>query len=184
MRRVVVWKVDKVDENDLDMGVVKNYDLFMSFQDSKIGYFVYYNLLVLVRWFFRIILWVEWFVFGLQYGFGNGEMIIMWVVQLSYKVFLLNCLYSQFVNEWVILFVKGLEVLQRLVVWLYRLQFGDEGYVEYKIFFSVEGFWVYSLVEVRVSDIIVKISGERGNRFWLDIIFEDGLVLYFNVMMY
>ncbi|KAK4199623.1 D-arabinono-1,4-lactone oxidase-domain-containing protein [Triangularia verruculosa] len=184
MRRAVVWKADKVDGNDLDTGIVKNYDPPTSFQDGKFGYFVYHNLLALARWFPRITPWVEWFVFGLQYGFGNGEATVTRAVQPSYKAFLLNCLYSQFVNEWAIPLEKGPEALQRLAAWLHRLQPGDEGYVEHKIPFSAEGLWVHSPVEVRVSDTTVKTSAERGNRPWLDITPDDGPALYLNATMY
>jgi D-arabinono-1,4-lactone oxidase len=184
MRRAVVWKADAVDRKDLEEGRVKHYEPPTSFQDSRLGYVVYQNLLALARWFPRITPWVEWFVFGLQYGFGNGESTRVSGVQPSHKAFLLNCLYSQFVNEWAIPLHKGPEALQRLGAWLNRLQPGDPGYVDHRIPFSAEGLWVHSPVEVRVSDTTVNSSAAKGNRPFLDITPDDRPALYLNATMY
>lgn len=184
MRRAVVWKADKVSQGDLDDGLVKHYDPPTSFQDSRLGYFIYHNLLALARWFPRITPWVEWFVFGLQYGFRNGESTRVSGVQPSHKAFLMNCLYSQFVNEWAIPLHKGPEALQRLGAWLNRLQPGDPGYVDHRIPFSAEGLWVHSPLEVRVSNTTVRSSVAQGNRPFLDITPDNGPALYLNATMY
>ncbi|KAK4232276.1 D-arabinono-1,4-lactone oxidase-domain-containing protein [Podospora fimiseda] len=184
MRRAVVWKADKVPADDLDAGVVKNYDPPTSFQDSNLGYFIYHNLLALARWFPRITPWIEWFVFGLQYGFRNGDQTRTAAIQPSYKAFLLNCLYSQFVNEWAIPLHKGPEALQRLGAWINRLKPGDPGYVDHKIPFSAEGLYVHSPVEVRVSNTTVYTSAEKGNRPFLDITPDNEAALYLNATMY
>ncbi|KAJ4298689.1 D-arabinono-1,4-lactone oxidase [Collariella sp. IMI 366227] len=184
MRRAVVWHADKVPKEDIDSGKVTHHQPSTSFQDSKLGYILYQNLLALARWFPRITPWIERFVFGLNYGFGNGEVTRVSGVQPSTQAFLLNCLYSQFVNEWAIPLHKGPEALQRLAAWLNRLQPGDPGYVDHRIPFSAEGLWVHSPVEVRVSDTTVNASAAAGNRPYLDITPDDGPALYLNATMY
>jgi len=184
MRRAVVWKADVVDQDDLSSGKVKHRDPPKSYYDSWLGYYVYHNLLAIGRWFPRITPWIEWFVFGMQYGFRNGDCTRVSAVQPSRQSFLMNCLYSQFVNEWAIPLHKGPEALQRLGAWLHNLKPGDPGYVDHKIPFSSEGLWVHSPVEVRASDTTVHTSAERNNRPFLDITPEDGPALYLNAIMY
>jgi D-arabinono-1,4-lactone oxidase len=184
MRRAVVWKADEVPKADLEEGRVKHYDPPTSFQDSKLGYLLYHNLLALARWFPRITPWIERFVFGLQYGFKDGPSTRVSAVQPSQKAFLMNCLYSQFVNEWAIPLDKGPEALQRLGAWLNHLQPGDAGYVDHKIPFSADGLWVHSPIEVRASNTTVKSSAAQGNRPFLDITPDDGPALYLNATMY
>lgn len=184
MRRAVVWKADEVAKADLEAGRVKHYDPPTSFQDSRAGYLLYHNLLAVARWFPRITPWIERLVFGLQYGFKNGPSTRVSAVQPSHKAFLMNCLYSQFVNEWAIPLHKGPEALQRLGAWLNRLQPGDAGYVDHKIPFSATGLWVHSPIEVRASDTTVQSGAARGNRPFLDITPDDGPALYLNATMY
>ncbi|KAH6628375.1 D-arabinono-1,4-lactone oxidase-domain-containing protein [Chaetomium tenue] len=185
MRRAVVWKADRVEKEEIEAGRVRHSQPPTSFQDSRLGYIVYQNLLALARWFPRVTPWIEWFVFGLNYGFRNGESTRVSGCQESYKAFLLNCLYSQFVNEWAIPLHKGPEALQRLGAWLNRLQPGDPGYIDHRIPFSADGLWVHSPVEVRVSDTTVQTdSTTRNNRPFLDITPDDGPALYLNATMY
>ncbi|KAK4125336.1 L-gulonolactone/D-arabinono-1,4-lactone oxidase [Parathielavia appendiculata] len=184
MRRAVVWKADKATNDQVEAGRVMHSQPPTAFLDSKLGYFVYQNLLALARWFPRITPWIESFVFGLNYGFRNGESTRVSGCQESHKAFLLNCLYSQFVNEWAIPLRRGPEALQRLGAWLNRLTPGDPGYVDHRIPFSAEGLWVHSPIEVRVSDTTVKSSAAKGNRPYLDITPGDGPALYLNATMY
>ncbi|AEO54712.1 hypothetical protein MYCTH_2297573 [Thermothelomyces thermophilus ATCC 42464] len=183
-RRAVVWKADRVPKEDIEAGRARHVRPRTSFQDSRLGYFIYQNLLALARWFPRLTPWIEWFVFGINYGFRNGESTRVSGCQESYRAFLLNCLYSQFVNEWAIPLHKGPEALQRLGAWLNRLRPGDPGYVDHRIPFSAEGLWVHSPLEVRVADTTVKTSAEKGNRPYLDITPDDGPALYLNATMY
>ncbi|KAL2150322.1 hypothetical protein VTH82DRAFT_7998 [Thermothelomyces myriococcoides] len=183
MRRAVVWKADRVPKEDIEAGRTKHAQP-ASFLDSKLGYFVYQNLLALARWFPRLTPWIEWFVFGLNYSFRNGESTRVSGCQKSHEAFLLNCLYSQLVNEWAIPLHKGPEALQRLGAWLNRLRPGDPGYVDHRIPFSAEGLWVHSPLEVRVSDTTLRTSADRGNRPYLDITPDDGPALYLNATMY
>ncbi|KAK4102987.1 L-gulonolactone/D-arabinono-1,4-lactone oxidase [Parathielavia hyrcaniae] len=183
-RRAVVWKADRVKKEEVEAGGVMHTQPPTPFLDTKLGYFVYQNLLALARWFPRITPWIESFVFGLNYGFQNGESTRVSGCQESHRAFLLNCLYSQFVNEWAIPLHKGPEALLRLGAWLNRLQPGDPGYVDHRIPFSAEGLWVHSPIEVRVSDTTVNSSAAKGNRPYLDITPDDGPVLYINATMY
>lgn len=184
MRRAVVWKGDAVPETEVLAGRVSHRDPPKSWYDGAVGYYVYHNLLFLGRYVPRILPWVEWFVFGMQYGFRNGPASEVTAVQPSRRALLMNCLYSQFVNEWAIPLDKGPEALRRLGCWLQRLRPGDAGYVEHGIPFSNEGLYVHSPVEVRVSDTTVETSAERGNRPWLDPTRTDGPTLYLNAIEY
>jgi len=184
MRRAVVWKADVVTTAQLESGEMQHRDPPVSYYDNWLGYVVYHNLLALSRWMPCITPWVEWFVFGMQYGFGNGDKTRVSAVQPSQKAFLMNCLYSQFVNEWAIPLRKGPEALQRLGAWLQNLKPGDPGYVEHGIPYSAKGLWVHSPVEVRASDSTVKTSAAKGNRPWLDPTMDDEPTLYLNVLMY
>ncbi|KAK5662893.1 hypothetical protein OQA88_6304 [Cercophora sp. LCS_1] len=184
MRRAVVWKADVVTSEQLDKGLVKHREPPVSYYDNWLGYVVYHNLLALSRWVPRITPWIELFVFGMQYGFGNGEKTKVSAVQPSQQAFLMNCLYSQFVNEWAIPLRHGPEALQRLGSWLGNLKPGDPGYVEHKIPFSAEGLWVHSPVEVRVSNTALKTSREKRNRPFLDPTSDDEPSLYLNAIMY
>lgn len=184
MRRAAVWTADVVDPVDLKTGAVKHREPPTSYYDSWLGYYVYHNLLALSRWIPRITPWIEWFVFGMQYGFKNGEATRIGAIQPSQKAFLLNCLYSQSVNEWAIPLHKGPEALQRLGAWLQNLKPGDDGYVEHGIPYSAEGLWVHSPVEVRASDSTVYTSREANTRPFLDPTQSDGPTLYLNAIMY
>ncbi|KAK3330542.1 putative D-arabinono-1,4-lactone oxidase [Apodospora peruviana] len=183
MRRAVVWKADVVDRAALESGEVKHCEPPTSYYDNWLGYVVYHNLLALSRWVPRILPWVEWLVFGMQYGFRNGERTRISGVQPSQKAFLLNCLYSQFVDEWAIPLHAGPEALQRLASWLHNLKPGDPGYVEHRIPYSSEGLWVHSPVEVRVSDT-TSTSAEQKNRPFLDVTLDNSPTLYLNAIMY
>ncbi|KAB5559959.1 D-arabinono-1,4-lactone oxidase-domain-containing protein [Coniochaeta sp. 2T2.1] len=184
MRRAVVWKGDAIPETEVLAGRVSHRDPKTSWYDGAMGYYVYHNLLFLGRYFPRILPWVEWFVFGMQYGFRDGLASEVTAVQPSRKALLMNCLYSQFVNEWAVPLDKGPEALRRLGSWLQKLQPGDSGYVEHGIPFSNEGLYVHSPVEVRVSDATVETSEEKGNRPWLDVTRKDGPTLYLNAIEY
>jgi D-arabinono-1,4-lactone oxidase len=58
----------------------------------------------------------------------------------------MNCLYSQWVNEWAIPMEKGPEALQRLSDWLH----GDRD--KSRIPFDPRGVWVHAPVEVRLAE--------------------------------
>lgn len=170
-RRAVVWRADKTDDAHADPPA--------SYYDGPLGYYVYHNLLYLAQFAPRILGWVEWFVFGMQYGFRNGSTTT--AVQPSRKALLMNCLYSQFVNEWAIPLHKGPEALRRLSSWLNRLTPADADYVPHGIPFSADGLYVHAPLEVRVSDTTLAAPGARP---LLDPTVDDGPTLYLNATLY
>jgi len=168
--RAVVWHADHSDEPHVDPPV--------SYYDQALGYYVYHNLLALARHVPRIVPWIEWFVFGMQFGFRDGGSTT--AVQPSRRALLLNCLYSQSVNEWAVPLSRGPETLARLSAWLNRLRPGDAGYVDHGIPFSAEGLYVHAPVEVRVSDT----SRAPGPRPFLDPTSPTEPSVYLNAIMY
>ena len=115
----------------------------------------------------------------MQYGFSNGS--TSSAIQPSRDALLLNCLYSQFVNEWAIPLEKGPEALRRLSSWLNNLSPSDPDYVPHGIPFSNEGLYVHAPVEVRVSDTTLRADAPRP---FLDPTMSDRPTLYLNAIMY
>ncbi|KAI6082671.1 L-gulonolactone/D-arabinono-1,4-lactone oxidase [Hypoxylon rubiginosum] len=175
-RRAVVWSAEKTDEPLVAPKA--------SMYDNTLGYYVYHNLLYVSQYFPRILPLVEWFVFGMQYGFRNGT--TTGAIQLSRKALLMNCLYSQFVNEWAIPLHKGPEALRRLSSWLNQLPSSDPDYVPHNIPFSAEGLYVHAPVEVRVSNTSPSNPKSRipNSRPYLDPTMEDTPTLYLNATLY
>lgn len=169
-RRAVVWSAEKT---DLPMQKPKG-----SYYDAWLGYHVYHNLLYLAHYVPRVLPMVEWFVFGMQYGFKNGSTDS--AVQPSREALLMNCLYSQFVNEWALPLHKGPEALRRLSSWLNHLTPKDPDYVEHGIPFSAEGLYVHAPVEVRVTDT----SNSTTPRPHLDPTCTEEPTLYLNATLY
>jgi D-arabinono-1,4-lactone oxidase len=169
-RRSVIWTASKTDLSPQPPP--------KSYYDAWLGYLVYHNLLAAAQWVPRILPWVEWFVFGMQYGFPNGSTIS--AIQPSRQALLMNCLYSQFVNEWALPISKGPEALRRLSSWLNHLTPQDPDYVPHNIPFSAEGLYVHAPVEVRVSDT----SKNKLPRPHLDPTCADGPTLYLNATLY
>lgn len=169
-RRAVVWQGDKTTEPEQDPPV--------SYYDGSLGYYVYHNLLYVAKFAPAMLPWIEWFVFGMQYGFANGSTTT--AIQPSRKALLMNCLYSQFVNEWAIPLQKGPEALRRLSSWLNHLTPDDPDYVPHNIPFSADGLYVHAPVEVRVSDTTLT----SNVRPYLDPTADDGPTLYLNATLY
>ncbi|PKX93832.1 D-arabinono-1,4-lactone oxidase [Aspergillus novofumigatus IBT 16806] len=164
-KSAIVWHADKT---DLPLRKPPK-----TFYGEWIGYHVYHNLLALSNYFPRILPWVEWFIFGLQYGF-KAEKTVTEAVEPAREGLLMNCLYSQFVNEWALPLAKGPEAITRLSAWLH----GDMETA--RIPFPVDGLWVHCPVEVRVAD-----STYLGKpRPFLDPTCADGPTLYLNATLY
>lgn len=182
-RRSTVWKASKTDDSPEKMPYKPSY------YDSKFGYKIYHNLLWLSHYVPRILPWVEWFVFGMQYGFGTGPQTTVEAIQPSREALLMNCLYSQYVNEWAIPLKDGPMALRRLSSWLNRLKPSDPDYVDHGIPFDNKGIWVHAPVEVRVSDTTIALKNNDGAprkslRPYLDSTCKDGPTLYLNATLY
>ncbi|KAK1910346.1 hypothetical protein P3342_006622 [Pyrenophora teres f. teres] len=136
MKRAVVWRADKTKKKDRKAQY--------SWYGGSVGFHTYHILLWISQYVPRFLPWVEWFVFGMQYGFKDGA--IVSAVGEQRTELLMNCLYSQFVNEWSIPLEKGPEALTRLTNWLH----GDEQ--SSGIPFSTKGLYVHSPIEVRVAN--------------------------------
>ena len=142
-----------------------------SWYGGALAYYVHYALMLLSYRFPRLLPTVEWFVFGMQYGFrtvtqgGKSST----AVQEQRDGLLMDCMYSQFVNEWAIPLDKGPEVLSRLSAWLNHEddeREEDEGSLTAEnplkrtknpgnksgIPFSSRGVYVHAPVEVRVTN--------------------------------
>jgi D-arabinono-1,4-lactone oxidase len=169
-RRAVVWTAEHTDEAPVPPP--------KSYYDAWLGYHIYHNLLYLAQWTPRILPFVEWFVFGMQYGFPNGSSTS--AIQPSRQALLMNCLYSQYVNEWAIPISKGPEALRRLSSWLNHLTPEDKDYVPHGIPYSAKDLYVHAPVEVRVSDT----SKSTTPRPHLDPTCTDGATLYLNATLY
>ncbi|KAJ5096599.1 Sugar 1-4-lactone oxidase [Penicillium angulare] len=161
----IVWRADPTDRPL--QSPPKN------FYGEWFGYHVYHNLLALSSYVPRILPWVEWFVFGLQYGFRPGSTVTE-AVEPARAGLLMNCLYSQFVNEWALPLERGPEAITRLSAWLH----GDSKTAG--IPFSSKGLYVHCPVEVRVSDS----SLTSTPRPYLDPTCRDGPTLYLNATLY
>ena len=90
MRRAIVWRAKKTEQ-----AVRPPKD---SWYGGAAGYHTYHILLWISQYVPRFLPWVEWFVFGMQYGFKTGASTT--AIEEQRTGLLMNCLYSQFVNEW------------------------------------------------------------------------------------
>jgi D-arabinono-1,4-lactone oxidase len=165
LRRAIVWRADKT---DLPLRPPPS-----NFYGGLIGYYVYHNLLFVANYVPRILPWVEWFVFGMEYGFKPGK-VVREAVEPGHPGLLMDCLYSQFVNEWAIPLEKGPEAITRLSAWLH----GDTDIA--RIPFSPKGVWVHCPIEVRVSDS----TKSKSLRPFLDPSCRTGPTLYLNATLY
>jgi D-arabinono-1,4-lactone oxidase len=182
-RRAVIWQAEKTEEDPATLPFKPSY------YDAALGYHVYHNLLALGQYVPRILPWVEWFVFGMQYGFGTGPKTKIEAIQPSRQALLMNCLYSQYVNEWALPLSKGPIALRRLSSWLNQLPESDPDYVPHGIPYSAKGLYVHAPVEVRLTDT----STSRDLKYWpntpaprpfLDPTCDDGPTLYLNATLY
>ncbi|EEH34425.1 D-arabinono-1,4-lactone oxidase [Paracoccidioides lutzii Pb01] len=164
-KRAVVWRADKT---DLPLRAPPS-----SFYGGRVGNLIYHNLLYISNYIPCILPWVEWFVFGMQYGFRPGKLITS-AVEPGRTGLLMDCLYSQFVNEWALPLEKGPEAITRLSAWIN----GDAAVA--RIPFSSKGVWVHSPIEVRVSDT----SKSNTPRPYLDASHAFGPTLFLNATLY
>jgi D-arabinono-1,4-lactone oxidase len=147
-----------------------------TYYGGRLGFHTYHNLLYLAQYVPPILPWVEWFVFGMQYGFKPGR-VTATAVQPAREGLLMDCLYSQFVNEWALPLEKGPEAITRLSAWMN----GDDATARIPV--SSKGVWVHCPIEVRVSDTTTS-KNASGIRPYLDPTCSHGPTLYLNATLY
>ena len=165
MQRAIVWAAEKTDKPERPP--------VESFYGGSIGFHTYHNLLYLSNFFPSTLPWIEWFVFGMQYGFRTGQTAS--AVEPLRTGLLMNCLFSQFVNEWAIPLSKGPEAISRLSAWI-----NGRPLEEHNIPFSVKGLYVHCPIEVRVSDT----THSPHPRPFLDNTVQEEPTLYLNATLY
>ncbi|KAI4153331.1 MAG: hypothetical protein LQ340_002384 [Diploschistes diacapsis] len=132
MLKCVHWQADKTREPPRPAKP--------SWLSGRAGYHIYHALLYVAQWVPRIIPLMEWFVINVQYG-GNTVS----AIEDGSQGLLMNCLYSQFVNEWAIPLSKGPEAMKRLSIWLHGDREGSG------IPYDPSGIYVHAPIEVRVA---------------------------------
>ena len=143
---------------------------------AKLGFHTYQALLYLSLWFPSILPRLEQLVLTIQYGYSNQDGVKGDSgVEDGHKGLLMDCLFSQFVNEWAIPLSKGPEALIRLSAWLN----GESGH---GIPFSSKNLYVHAPIEVRVSDTTTTSTAHP--RPFLDNTNPQGPTLYLNATLY
>ncbi|OAL40297.1 hypothetical protein AYO20_00033 [Fonsecaea nubica] len=169
LQRAVIWRGSRTDAPTRPPNT--------TFYGGMFGYYVYHNLLWLSNTFPRILPWIEWFVFGMQYGF-KPDSFVMSAVQPAREGLLMDCLYSQFVNEWALPLDKGPEAITRLAAWINH----DDATARIPV--SSKGVWVHCPVEVRVTHTGQETPNRSGVRAYLDPTVPNGPTLYLNATLY
>ncbi|KAF2860232.1 putative sugar 1,4-lactone oxidase [Piedraia hortae CBS 480.64] len=162
-KRAIVWSAEKTNKALRAPQA--------SWYGGTLGFHIYHNLLWISNHIPAILPWVEWFVFGMQYGFQLGK--TSSAVESMRTGLLMDCLYSQFVNEWALPIERGLEAITRLSAWIN----GDSETA--KIPFPIDGVYVHCPIEVRVSD-----TTNFRPRPYLDNTCSEGPTLYLNATLY
>ncbi len=163
MKRCIKWRADKTDK--------PYHPPSENWWTGSIGYHTYHILLYCALWLPAILPLIEKFVIDVQYGFKEGAGSS--AVEEGRTGLLMNCLYSQFVNEWAIPLHKGPEAITRISAWLNG---DEEGSM---IPFSSKGLYVHAPIEVRVTD-----TSSTTPRPYLDNTMPNGPTLYLNATLY
>ena len=160
MKKCVKWQADKTHEPPRAAKA--------SWFSGRIGYHIYHGLLYVAQYVPRILPAIEWFVINVQYG---GDAVS--AVEEGSQGLLMNCLYSQFVNEWAIPLEKGPEAITRLSAWLH----GDRA--ASGIPFDPTGVYVHAPIEVRIANAVGS-----DVRAYLDNTMPSGPSLLLNATLY
>jgi len=170
MQHVIVWKADKTKKPKRAPNP--------SFYGGALGFHSYRLLLWAAHHIPSLLPTIEWFVFGMQYRFTPGP--VTDAVEEQKDGLLMDCLFSQFVNEWAIPLSKGPEAITRLSKWINGDEEGSG------IPFSARNLYVHCPVEVRIS------NGAQNNvdnsacavRGFMDPSMPDEPTLYLNATLY
>lgn len=165
--RAVIWSADRTDEAERPPQT--------TFYGGTFGYYLYHNLLAVSNYFPRILPFVEWLIFGLQYGFKPGSYSTS-AVEPARNGLLMDCLYSQWVNEWALPLHKGPEAIGRLSAWI-----NQRAEKDHNIPFDNRDLWVHCPIEVRVSDTTRPTNGIYP---FLDPTCHTEPTLYLNATLY
>ena len=163
MKKGIKWTADKTEES----ARVPH----SSWLRGALGFHSYHIVLYIANWIPSLLPIIEKFVILVQYGTANDKGSSG--IEAGYTGLLMNCLYSQFVNEWAIPLAKGPEAITRLSAWLN----GDQE--ASRIPFDAKGLYVHAPIEVRVSD-----TSSTTPRPFLDNTMPDGPTLYLNATLY
>lgn len=163
MKKCIRWRANKTDQ--------PRKPLVASWWGGLVGYHSYHILLYVAQWFPALLPGIEKFVIAVQYGSAEGAG--SRGVEEGHKGLLMNCLYSQFVNEWAVPLHRGPEAISRMSAWLH----GDQK--ASRIPFSSKGVYIHAPIEVRVSD-----TSSTTPRPYLDNTIPDGPTLYLNATLY
>lgn len=163
MKQCIKWSAEKTSQPS-DAPVANRWG-------GIFGFHAYHVVLYMAQWFPRLLPKIERFVIRVQYGSAEGPSST--TVEESRTGLLMNCLYSQFVNEWAIPLGRGPEAINRMSAWLH----GDQE--ASRIPFSPKGIYVHAPIEVRVSDTSTTVP-----RPYLDNTVPDGPTLYLNATLY
>lgn len=166
MKRAIVWSADRTDKPLRPPQA--------NFYGGSVGFHTYHILLWLSNYVPRLLPTIEWFVFGMQYGFKTGPSSKTDAVEELRTGLLMNCLFSQFVNEWAVPLEKGPEILERLSAWIN----GDQKASRIPII-KPKGLYVHAPIEVRVSD-----TSTAEPRPYLDWTEPNGPTLFLNATLY
>lgn len=164
MKKAIVWRADKTTKPRRPPK--------QTWYGGLIGYHAYHILLYIAQWIPSLLPSIEKFVIGVQYGFTSGA--VNTAVEEGHTGLLMNCLYSQFVNEWALPLSAGPEAISRLSAWL-----NGDPHSSSRIPFDNRNLYVHAPIEVRVSDTSTTIP-----RPYLDNTMLDGPTLYINATLY
>ncbi|KAI5788948.1 D-arabinono-1,4-lactone oxidase-domain-containing protein [Peziza echinospora] len=180
-RRTIIWRADKATPAEVQDAISgKTQPAPKTWFDTPIGYHIYQFFLYASTWFPAITPPLERLVFMTQYGWDEGQ--ISSATQKGEEALLLNCLFSQFVNEWAIPLRNGPEFIGRLQAWLEHQDFDA-----HRIPVDNKGVYVHAPIEVRVADSSrnrVEHYTSSGVRGLLDPSCEHEPTLYINATIY
>jgi D-arabinono-1,4-lactone oxidase len=109
-RRVILWRATPTSKASRPP--------WGSWYDGALGYYVYKALLWLAHYIPSLLPRIEWFVFGMQYSFSTN--LHRTAIEPQRQGLLMNCLYSQFVNEWAVPLSAGPSAISQLDQWIHR----------------------------------------------------------------
>lgn len=188
--RYVKWMADAVPPEDPDARAPddewarkKAYGQ-KTFQDSRVGRFAYKTALFVSAVFPSLTPRVERLFCRMQYGGVNGESSLLTGVDDSSEALLMNCLYSQFVNEWALELGRAHEALLRLRSWMLRLGPEDDGYMRPGIPFEARDIYCHVPIEIRIVDTSDHDRFPPNSRAFLDPTHPSRPTIFINCTFY